>query len=392
MSDRGECAPLSAARRFAAVVLVLSGLAALLTALPVARPLRYGAAVLLLWLLPALAWAHALPGGLGQRLSGGLGLAFVGSGLATLVLHLVDGPFPMGVARLVYLSLAIVPLILGRPRQVLRLPALSKAMWGALALLALVMLLLRTANLGYSEFQGDEAVIMARAAQALAGDDRELFLHQKGPVEILVPMSLWSLTGTVSEWQARLPFALTGMLAVAVVSLLASRWFNRWAGLLAGFLAAAAGFLVAFSRIVQYQNFVVAMGGLGLVWLLSYRTSRRRLDLVLSAIYIAYGLLAHYDTVLIGPAALWILVTALARRRVRSPSGLSGRAGIVRGLMSSGLSDVLIAMAAGVGILALFYLPFVLDPMFSRTFAYLSEGRMGSGLLHNSLLSVWRMS
>lgn len=53
-------------------------------------------------------------------------------------------------------------------------------------------------------------------------------------------------------------------------------------------------------------------------------------------------------------------------------------------------------MLAGIvalGILALFYVPFVREPMFARTFAYLTDGRLGGeALFHNSLTNVWRMS
>ena len=239
--------------------------------------------------------------------------------------------------------------------------------------------LFRLVNLSYSEFQGDEAVIMSRAAQALAGEDRELFLHQKGPVEILTPMALWALTGTVTEWQARLPFSLAGVLAVLAVAALAARWFeDRRVGVLAGLLVAINGFLVAFGRIVQYQNIVVAMGALSLLALTDYSERGRARDLMLSALFAAYGLLAHYDAVLIGPAALWLLGGAFWARRAQ---------------WQRELRHLALALLVGVIVLGLFYVPFVRDPMFARTFAYLSGGRLGGdGMFHNSLTPVWRMS
>ncbi|MCJ7550286.1 MAG: glycosyltransferase family 39 protein [Anaerolineae bacterium] len=364
------------------VVLVfgLTVVSALLTAVPMAQWVRYSAAFALLWLLPAVAWYRWLPGEGLVRGTGGLGLAFVGSGLATLLLHLLPGAFPAGLARVVYVALVAVPLGLaardvhdgeGAPEDRVR--------WDLVIVLA-IALLVRLPNLGYSEFQGDEAVILQRAADALLGDDDQLFIHQKGPVEILVPMSVWALSGTITEWQARLPFVLAGLLAVLSVTALGSSWFGRRAGIAAGLLVAINGFLVAFARIVQYQNLVIVMGCLSLLWLIEYRLARRPMALVLSAIFLAFGLLSHYDTVLVAPAAVAVVVVALFEAKSDPRVG--------RNVFGA----LLVAAGVGAVVLALFYVPYVLNPMFSRTFNYLAGGRLGSGLLHNSLTSVWRMS
>jgi hypothetical protein len=343
-----------------------------------ASTVRFAAAFVLLWGVPAAAWSWALPGAWDARIARGTGLAFVASGLATLLLHLWPGPFPAGAARAVYAGLALVPVFAPRVDSEHRADISRRAIY-ALVAVVLVAALFRLVNLSYSEFQGDEAVIMSRAAQALAGEDRELFLHQKGPVEILTPMALWALTGTVTEWQARLPFSLAGVLAVLSVAALAARWFeDRRVGVLAGLLVAINGFLVAFGRIVQYQNIVVAMGALSLLTLTDYSDRGRARDLMLSALFAAYGLLAHYDAVLIGPAALWLLGGAFWSRRAQ---------------WRRELRHLVLALLVGVIVLGLFYVPFVRDPMFARTFAYLSGGRLGGdGVFHNSLTPVWRMS
>ena len=362
---------------------IISGLAvvsALLTAVPMAHWVRYSAAFALLWLLPAVAWHRWLRGADLVRAAGGLGLAFVGSGLATLLLHLLPGAFPAGLARVVYVVLVAVPLGLalhdihdGEP-----VPD-GRVRWDLVIVLA-IALLVRLPNLGYSEFQGDEAVIMQRAADALLGDDDELFIHQKGPVEILVPMSIWALSGTITEWQARLPFVLAGLLAVLSVTALGSSWFGHRAGIAAGLLVAINGFMVAFARIVQYQNLVIAMGCLSLLWLIEYRLAQRPMAPVLSAIFLAFGLLSHYDTVLVAPAAVAVAIVALSEAKADPQVG--------RNIFG----HLLVAAGVGAVVLALFYVPFVLNPMFSRTFNYLAAGRLGSGLFHNRLTSVWRMS
>ncbi len=350
-------------------VLAAAVTAAALTFAPAGSPWRWGAAWALLWGLPTLSWG----GWLGGDWLRGAGLAYVGSGLATLAMTLLPGPFPADGARVVYWLLAVAPLAFGGRREAS--PRGSWWMWGALLLLAL---LARGINLDYSEFQGDEAVIMERAAQALAGNDETLFLHQKGPVEILTPQALWSLGGTVNEWQARVPFALAGGLAVLAVTALAVAWFDRRAGWLTGALLALNGLLVAFGRIVQYQNLVVLMGALCLLSWTAYARRGQLRDLLLGAVFWAYGLLAHYDAVLIAPAALvWLGVAVGSRRtewrRCRRDLSLGG--------------------VLGAAVLGAFYVPFVLNPMFGRTFAYLSGGRLGGGgVFHNSLRSVWVMS
>ena len=110
--------------------------------------------------------------------------------------------------------------------------------------------------LGYSEFQGDEAIVMLKAAAAVQGRRDVLFLHKKGPAEILIPTALLALAGRLPEAWARLPFALTGLGGLAVLYLLGREMASERTGLWATPLMALNGYLVAFSRIVQYQSLV----------------------------------------------------------------------------------------------------------------------------------------
>lgn len=343
--------------------------------------LRYGAAVFLLWGAPAVGWALVASGRRLERVAIGGGMAFVCTGLATLALHLIPGAFPSIVAILSYGLLACMPLLLlPRCANHVERPSWPKQ-WLAVLFVVVIAAAVRFPSLAYSEFQGDEAVILRRAAQALAGDDQELYLHQKGPVEILVPMSLWALTGTVNEWQARVPFALAGLLAVVVVMALTERLFGDDAAPIGGLLVAINGFLVAFSRIVQYQNLVVVLGGLALLALLRYRDSHNRAYLMLSALFMGFGLLTHYDAVLWGPAVLVVIGEVLVRSKAEGKPSVQS---ILVGTIAAGL--------VGIVVLGLFYVPFVRDPMFARTYAYLAGGRLGGSIYHNSLMSVWRMS
>lgn len=353
--------------------------------------IRSIAALLLLWVVPAVGWCLSLPVSmpLTERIAYGLGLAFMVNGGAALLLAFLPIR-SLGIFLFVVGLLAFIPLFIAwyvvRGPQIVPSEGQNSAgrenrtllTWRALLVIVIIALLLRVPLLGYSEFQGDEALIMRRAAQVLAGDYEQLFLHQKGPVEILTPFSLWALTGTINESLARLPFTLSGLLAVAAVALLGTRWFDARSGTFAGLLLAACGLLVAFSRIVQYQNIVVALGALSLLALTRYKQEGLLRDLLLSAAFMAYGLLAHYDAVLIVPAAAWLLGWRFVNHR---------------GLWRHELRNMVLAILVGALVLAVFYLPFVMHPNFSRTLGYLLGARMGSGsLVYNNTGRVWLMS
>ncbi len=382
-----------------------------------------GLALSVLWLLPAISWAIVLRyDRVATRIVFGAGLALLVSGLLTLLLVYLPGAFPVVLAPWIY-GLVGVGLPFGIERLsgsqkcfkgIARSPSCSGSLdpdrakldllrlsnrcrsaqpsdttvkreehsaWNlALVLVCVVAALFRFPMLGYSEFQGDEALIMGRAAQILAGERDQIFLHQKGPVEILMPVALWSLTETASEGLVRVPFALVGVLAVVAVACLGARWFDPRAGVLAGLLVAGNGFLLAFSRIVQYQNVVVAMGALSLLAMTHYAKKGRLRDIVLAAGFMAYGLLAHYDAILFAPAALWLLVQGLINQHMSVPR-------------KKRVYEIAMAALLGLLILSAFYLPFVLNPNFAQTFSYLAEDRLGSGgLLHNNLAKVWKMS
>lgn len=341
---------------------------------------RAGVILALLWGLPALTWAISLPPRPWyERAAVGAGLAFSLTGLATFVLCLLPGEFPVAVARYLYGALAVLPCLVGRPSAPTapREPVLQ-IRWQWVAAIILIAFALRVVNLNYSEFQGDEALILQRADRIIGGDTGQFFLHQKGPVEILAPLAFWALNGNVTELEARLPFALLNVLAVLAVMSLAARWYGPSVGALAGLLLAASGFMVAFGRIVQYQTVVVLWGAVSLLALTEYAQSSRPRELFVGALCLGCGFLAHYDIVLVAPAALAILIEYLVKQRVAWRK-------IVAQVMLAGL--------LGLGVLALFYLPFTLNPNFARTLRYLVEGRLGGGgVFYNNLASVWAMS
>jgi 4-amino-4-deoxy-L-arabinose transferase-like glycosyltransferase len=309
----------------------------------------------------------ARPGQLpaGDEVLVGLGLGMTTTALLTLLLHYVPGR--LTVAHLLcgddVLVLCLAALVarrtfpgLARGRQ----PRWSR--WPFVVLLLLTVAL-RLVNLGYSEFQGDEGVIMVRAAQALEGDDDALFMHQKGPVEILLPLATWRLSGTIDEFWARLPFAWAGILGVLAVVLLGRRLFDRRAGWLAGWLMAISGYHVAFGRIVQYQSVVLLGTAVALLALWRWSQGDRDRWLLAAAALLAFAGLCHYDAVMALPPALYLIARRLSPLRFTFDVS----------------RPIVAAFLLGLLILSTFYLPYALSPNFGKTVGYLSGERIGSG-------------
>jgi hypothetical protein len=234
--------------------------------------------------------------------------------------------------------------------------------------------MLRLANLDYKEFQGDEGVIMVRAAQALTGDEMALLRHQKGPVEILLAMLPWGLVGSIDELWARAVFAWGGWLVVPAVAFLGRRWFGRPSGLVAALLFAIGGFGIAFSRIVQYQSLVMLWVLLSLIHADRYRRNGASVDLALSASFLSGGLLAHYDAILAAPAVAWLVVARWRRERAGWPRHAA------------------LATATGLLLLALFYAPYLASPTLRGTGSYLLQDRVGGTLFSWSFPQAWRMA
>jgi hypothetical protein len=332
-----------------------------------AGDVRSAAVFCILWVLPGLGWGILLR----RRWLIGLGLGIAVNILLALLLHYLPGPIPFALAMTIFSVAALLPAVLA-----LRVDPTGFRIHPSRALLAIALLaaLFRLPSLGYSEFQGDEGVIMVRAAAALEGDDQELFLHQKGPVEILVPLASWSLGGKIDEFWARMPFAWASILGVLAVTQLGRRWFGHHAGWIAGLILSIAGFHVAFGRIVQYQSMVVLFALLALLALDRTPAGRRGVDLSLGAVFLACGSLTHYDVVLFLPAAALLGLTAVLGNR------FAGR-----------WRQLLLPVLLGGAIVASFYVPYVMAPSFGKTASYLSQDRVGTGL-YVDLGRAWTMS
>lgn len=114
---------------------------------------------------------------------------------------------------------------------------------------------LRFVNLGYSEFQDDEKKAFMKIYQG--GDlSTRLLEFRKGPAQFFVAYIPYLVTRDYrNEFASRLPFAIANLMSVVVFYIYIRRLFkNRFIALVAAFLFAVNGLIVAFSRILQYQS------------------------------------------------------------------------------------------------------------------------------------------
>jgi 4-amino-4-deoxy-L-arabinose transferase-like glycosyltransferase len=345
------------------------------------RLLVFAAGLILAGLLPGylltrvlLPRNHALKRSEGAVLNVGLGYAALT--LGTLVLHYLPGPLTRTLVLAFYdaFILLLVVLSLWRRRDNAAY-SIGKISWyhaWLLLGLLLVAAFLRFGNLGYSEFQGDESRAALMAAGVVRGQEEILFLHKKGPVEILVPAVFYALDGTLTELTARLPFALANVIAIATMYLLVRRLFPRqaFAAPIAAGLLAVDGYLTAFGRLLQYQSVVFLMIALATWSACVWRRGRHPILIVLAALFLAVGALAHYEALLAAPFVAWMFLDRGWRERWS-----------VRQWFQHAWPPIFVAAL----VLGVFYVPFVRHPHFAETVEYITERRIGGSLLYNQL-------
>ena len=294
-----------------------------------------------------------------ERITLAAGLGYTSIILGMLLLHYWPGPLTRWLVLLWYDALMIALLVLGFLRQKRSASHpwnLDRRALPPLLVLATVSLLFRFPNLGYAEFQGDEVAVLQKAADSIQGRDDALFFHKKGPAEILIPTSVYSLTRRMNEWSGRFPFALANVLGVLSLYALGRRFLSPRAGWWAALLISLCGFYVAFGRIVQYQSLVFLFGVLGLFCALLFTDALDRRYLWLCGTFLALGLLAHSDALFGAVAAIMVLVKCLVGRRVSLREAMRWLVGPT--------------ILAG-SVLAVFYVPFALHPHFSVMQEYL---------------------
>lgn len=217
--------------------------------------------------------------------------------------------------------------------------------------------LLRFINLGYSDYQGDE--IKAFFNPKEDGDYLQFLLDQrKGPNQFLVTGAIKGVTNDFENYfLTRLPFAIAGFLSILIFYLVVKKMFNEKMALIATIFFVTNGFLIAFSRIVQYQSFVILLGLVSIYLYQLYREKKEFKYMYLSFLSLALSILFHYDGVFFGlPILIYFINDFLQARKNNLKKFFVHAAGAVTLFMATLLT---------------FYIPFVLN-ISSKTLEYWS--------------------
>lgn len=176
-------------------------------------------------------------------------------------------------------------------------------------LILIISISLRILNLGYSDYQGDE--IKAFFDPGPDETVSEFLLDQrKGPGQFFVTYLISLVNNDYSnEFVSRLPFAIAGILSVFYFYKLLEKEFNSKVAFYASFFFATNGFLVALTRIVQYQSFVILFMILSTYVFsrLIYLDKRHAKTLILGFLFWSLSFLFHYDAVFILPINIYFI-------------------------------------------------------------------------------------
>jgi hypothetical protein len=351
--------------RFWSIALLIVSVGIVLT--PIHLNARLWGAALLTCFLPGWALVSVLPcpfADIFERLILAVGLSFALTVLVSLVLVYIQGSLTtstlaltLGFAALVLLAIHLCGIAPSQPIPRLHLHV-HVYNWIAVGACVIVAAFLTVTNLGYTDHWGDEMNGLLRALAVVGGHREVLFEHTKGPAEILVPAAFGLLARNWDAFTVRLPFALAHIAGTVALYVLARSMFDRNVAWLAALLIAINGLYVAFGRIVQYQSIVFLVTTLAL-WLAVYFYRHGGIwPIVMAAFLGSVGLLAHYDALVIAPVFAFLI----GQRYVKHPAELRTH---YRSLIG--------AMLPAVGVIALFYYPYLHHPRISETATYLGR-------------------
>ena len=186
----------------------------------------------------------------------------------------------------------------------------DKLKWIPLLFLIAVTAWLRLADLGYSDYQGDEIKALWRPAANESTMDF-LYKQKKGPIQFFVTYAMRAFDPDFSnEFLQRLPFALAGILAIFVFYKLVQLHYGSKIALYASLLLSVNGIFIGLMRIIQYQPFVMLFMFLALYcFSLALQQERWRFKgITLGVAFWALSLFTHYDGVFIAPFAIYLLI------------------------------------------------------------------------------------
>ncbi|MBI2414630.1 glycosyltransferase family 39 protein [candidate division WWE3 bacterium] len=215
--------------------------------------------------------------------------------------------------------------------------------------LIFITLWTRFVFLGYSDYQGDEIKALFRPLPTQTTWNF-LLEQKKGPLQFLITALMQPFSNDyLNNFVVRLPFAIAGVLAVFYFYKLINLHFGRKIALYSSIFFSLNGFLIAFSRIVQYQVFTILLSTIAL-----YLFSKALFDETwkfkgwyFGAFYWALAALAHYDAIFVSPFVIYIFV-AWFKKYSHIP-------------LQKRIFTIFTAASITLGILALFFVPYLLS-------------------------------
>lgn len=219
----------------------------------------------------------------------------------------------------------------------------------------------RIVGLGYSDFQGDEV-----SAQNFLFDNRSflnfLLTRTIGPGQFIVTKIVNDLFHTSNlEFWVRLPFCLAGIASLFLIYFITRKIYNEKAAFVATTFASLSGLLIAFSRIAQYQSFIVLLSLLSIYFIYKFQNRHKEKLLIISGVLSGTALLFHYDALsFVIPIAIFLLVRG--------------------NLKNFWVYTITTAVLCG-----LYYIPFVLNPTFRTTLKYVLAERIAPGFKYDSI-------
>lgn len=241
---------------------------------------------------------------------------------------------------------------------------MSKKFRILLLLILLVGVFLRFYQLGYSHFYGDETKAIYYQKDVSAID--HFFNQRKGPGQFLVAWTIENLTSSYNELFMRAPFAVVGVVSIALLFFVVAKLFDQKAALIATTIFSLHGFYIAFSRTVQYQSFYIFFGLLSLHFYLYSKGNVK--NYLLSGISLGIAFLFHYDS-LFFLVPLFALISSDYKNK-----NLSSK-------------NILQVISPIIFITGLYYLPYLIKGAFlTDTLPYLLKRRTGEELRPSSTI------
>ncbi|OGC50069.1 hypothetical protein A2716_01200 [candidate division WWE3 bacterium RIFCSPHIGHO2_01_FULL_40_23] len=233
------------------------------------------------------------------------------------------------------------------------------------------ILFFRFYKLNYSEFQGDE--IEAQEYLLFEGDLKTFLLtRSKGPMQYLITylMNTIFLNSKISELIVRIPFAFAGILCLLAFYFFIYKNFGKKTAVISSSMLGLSGLIIAFSRIAQYQSFVLLLSILSVYLIYKSFNEQRNLYLLSGAILSGLALLFHYDSL---SFIIPIFLILCLRKKT-----------------SAAAQYLIITIAVA----SVFYIPFIFNPAFKETLKYLWEKRILTGNYYSvsqsfELLSIY---